>query len=144
MLMRRKSALQEIWKMRNAREKIQQRQIERENRCNVKEKMKWEGEFTLRSDPWAGLIASCGSFLPMVQALCLSYNLILLSITLGTDFAKLRFHKDNLRLHRRFPFGCLVLISSSFTFLYFLMGILWIFIFLVFYFLFLYSYYLVL
>jgi len=42
--------------------------LERENRCNVKEKMKWEGEFTLRSDPWAGLIASCGSFLPMVQA----------------------------------------------------------------------------
>ena len=31
------------------------------------EKMKWEGEFTLRSDPWAGLIASCGSFFPMVH-----------------------------------------------------------------------------
>ena len=41
----------------------------KEKWCNVKEKMKWEGEFTLRSDPWAGLIASCGSFLPMVQAL---------------------------------------------------------------------------
>ena len=26
------------------------------------EKISWEGEFTLRSDPWAGLIASCGSF----------------------------------------------------------------------------------
>ena len=26
------------------------------------EKIAWEGEFTLRSDPWAGLIASSGSF----------------------------------------------------------------------------------
>ena len=26
------------------------------------EKISWEGEFTLGSDPWAGLIASCGSF----------------------------------------------------------------------------------
>ena len=33
----------------------------------VKEKMPWEGEFTLRSDPWAGLLASSGSFFPMVQ-----------------------------------------------------------------------------
>jgi hypothetical protein len=32
----------------------------------LKEKIPWEGEFTLRSDPWAGLIASCGSFYPMV------------------------------------------------------------------------------
>jgi hypothetical protein len=31
------------------------------------EKILWEGEFTLRSDPWAGLIASCGSFYPMVR-----------------------------------------------------------------------------
>ena len=30
------------------------------------EKIPWEGEFTLRSDPWAGLIASCGSFYLMV------------------------------------------------------------------------------
>jgi hypothetical protein len=35
----------------------------------IQEKILWEGEFTLRSDPWAGLIASCGSFYPMV---CLS------------------------------------------------------------------------
>ena len=27
-----------------------------------KEKIPWEGEFTRRRDPWAGLIASCGSF----------------------------------------------------------------------------------
>ena len=27
-----------------------------------RKKIPWEGEFTLRSDPWAGLIASCGSF----------------------------------------------------------------------------------
>ena len=32
----------------------------------ILEKILWEGEFTLRSDPWAGLIASCGSFYPMV------------------------------------------------------------------------------
>ena len=37
--------------------------ITRENR----ERIPWEGEFTIRSDPWAGLIASCGSFYPMVQ-----------------------------------------------------------------------------
>ena len=30
------------------------------------EKIPWEGEFTLRSDSWAGLIASCGSFYLMV------------------------------------------------------------------------------
>ena len=30
------------------------------------EKIPCEEEFTLRSDPWAGLIASCGSFIPMV------------------------------------------------------------------------------
>ena len=30
------------------------------------EKIPWEGEFTIRSDLWAGLIASCGSFFPMV------------------------------------------------------------------------------
>ena len=40
------------------------------------EKIPWEGEFTLRSDPWAGLIASCGSFYPMVHGsfLSLSYR----------------------------------------------------------------------
>ena len=34
---------------------------------------------TLRSDPWAGLIASCGSFLPMVQAsiFCIFWYLLL-------------------------------------------------------------------
>ena len=31
-------------------------------RRTLLEKISWEGEFTLRSDPWAGLIASCGSF----------------------------------------------------------------------------------
>jgi len=31
------------------------------------DKRRWEGEFTLRSDPWAGLIASCGSFYLMVS-----------------------------------------------------------------------------
>ena len=36
--------------------------------------MKWEGEFTLRSDPWAGLIASCGSFYPMVWSLFSLYK----------------------------------------------------------------------
>jgi len=36
-------------------------------KTQVKEKMPWEGEFTLRSDPWAGLLASSGSFFPMVQ-----------------------------------------------------------------------------
>ena len=29
------------------------------------EKIPWEGEFTFRSDPWAGLIASWGSLYPM-------------------------------------------------------------------------------
>ncbi len=32
----------------------------------MKEKIPCYGEFTQRSDPWAGLIASCGSFYPMV------------------------------------------------------------------------------
>ena len=36
---------------------------------NEKEKIPWEGEFSLRSDLWAGLIASCGSFYPMVPRL---------------------------------------------------------------------------
>jgi hypothetical protein len=45
----------------------------KEKWCNVKEKMKWEGEFTLRSDPWAGLIASSGSFYPMV---CRSWTIL--------------------------------------------------------------------
>ena len=31
------------------------------------EKIPWEGEFTFRSDPWAGLIASWGSFYPMTH-----------------------------------------------------------------------------
>ena len=31
------------------------------------EKIRWEGEFTFRSDSWAGLIASWGSFYPMTQ-----------------------------------------------------------------------------
>ena len=31
------------------------------------EKIPCYGEFTQRSDPWAGLIASCGSFYPMVH-----------------------------------------------------------------------------
>ena len=31
-----------------------------------REKIPWEGEFSLRSDLWAGLIASRGSFSPMV------------------------------------------------------------------------------
>lgn len=31
------------------------------------EKDSWEGEFTLRRDSWAGLIASCGSFYFMVS-----------------------------------------------------------------------------
>jgi len=30
-----------------------------------REKIPWKGEFTLRSDPWVGLIASCGSFWSM-------------------------------------------------------------------------------
>ena len=38
------------------------------------EKILWEGEFTLRSDPWAGLIASCGSFYPMVCFLIQSFS----------------------------------------------------------------------
>ena len=33
-----------------------------------KEKIPCYGEFTQRSNPWAGLIASCGSFYPMVLA----------------------------------------------------------------------------
>ena len=33
------------------------------------ENIPWEGEFTQRSDPWAGLIASCGSFYPMINSL---------------------------------------------------------------------------
>ena len=32
-----------------------------------REKISWEGEFTFRSDSWAGLIASWGSFYPMTQ-----------------------------------------------------------------------------
>ena len=32
------------------------------------EKIPWEGEFTFRSDSWAGLIASWGSFYPMTHA----------------------------------------------------------------------------
>ena len=32
------------------------------------ERIPWEGEFIIRSDPWAGLIASCGSFYPMIRA----------------------------------------------------------------------------
>ena len=32
----------------------------------ILEKIPWEGELTLRSDPWAGLIASTGSFYLMV------------------------------------------------------------------------------
>ena len=34
----------------------------------MREKIPVVGEFTIRSDPWAGLIASCGSFYPMVPA----------------------------------------------------------------------------
>ena len=34
------------------------------------EKIPDEGEFSLRIDPWAGLIASCGSFYPMVSMSC--------------------------------------------------------------------------
>ena len=33
---------------------------------NFKEKIPSEGEFTLRTNPWAGLIASTGSFYLMV------------------------------------------------------------------------------
>ena len=33
----------------------------------LQEKIPCYGEFTQRSDPWAGLIASCGSFYPMVH-----------------------------------------------------------------------------
>ena len=38
-------------------------------RQTMKEKIPWKREFTVRSDPWAGLIASCGSFYPMVRQL---------------------------------------------------------------------------
>ena len=39
---------------------------QRSNR-QAQEKIPCYGEFTQRSDPWAGLIASCGSFYPMVH-----------------------------------------------------------------------------
>jgi len=41
---------------------------------NRSEKIPWEGEFTFRSDSWAGLIASWGSFYPMTH--CLRTNTI--------------------------------------------------------------------
>ena len=51
------------------------------------EKIPWEGEFTFRSDPWAGLIASWGSFYPMTHHNILSSPVHLLfdlrSTTLG-------------------------------------------------------------
>ena len=52
------------------------------NRLYEKEKMKWEGEFTLRSDPWAGLIASCGSFLPKFSGSCV-HNLQTISSSIS-------------------------------------------------------------
>ena len=32
-----------------------------------RERIPWKGEFTIRNDPWTGLIASCGSFYSMIR-----------------------------------------------------------------------------
>jgi len=45
---------------------------ERRETARGREKIPREGEFTLRTDPWAGLIASIGSFYLMVYPLPLS------------------------------------------------------------------------
>lgn len=42
----------------------------------MKEKIPREGEFTLRTDPWAGLIASTGSFYLMVFILLSGYRFL--------------------------------------------------------------------
>ena len=52
----------------------------------TEEKIPWEGEFTIRSDPWAGLIASCGSFYPMVRCYLLLDTNRLSSTSLISNF----------------------------------------------------------
>lgn len=50
------------------------------------EKDSWEGEFTLRRDSWAGLIASCGSFYFMVSLPLGAHQLTLLLDHLSGHF----------------------------------------------------------
>ena len=47
------------------------------------ENIPWEGEFTQRSDPCAGLIASCGSFFPMIKSFFFFINLFFKPILLN-------------------------------------------------------------
>ena len=68
----------------------------KEKWCNVKEKMKWEGEFTLRSDPWAG------------HPQC-NLTLLLCNLSLSTGDFSLHF-----LLHLCFTFSSLL----SFLFLF--------------------------
>ena len=55
-----------LWNHRVISRNIWLKKDMKEKREFIKEKIPCEGESVLWSDPWAGLIASCGSFYPMV------------------------------------------------------------------------------